>query len=379
MSAESDLAAGLSPEQLVPGDIPGLRAAAANAGALADQLASTARGLAYIELYGDHWTGLAADAYEAARDRDIGIFKRAARAFDEAAEALETYARTLGEARRLARSAREAYHRGRQRQAQDEAACAVPPTTPGVLFQDPYGIAGAVTTLTEARDDVRRAAAVAASKLRDAAAVAPRQSSLVRPRKDFDPSPLTRPIVGLATAPWRLARGAAVGLGDSLIGSAYTGTPYAGHYADRAERGWSQENAAALTMLSLLPLGRGEAVLGRLAGGLGPAQREAADGALGASASTAAKAPASIDDVWRQLPKGDQERTVRLVESRSQLEAIYSMLARGGQVVHAPRYNGVMVQRGDGIRVGLRQESKSGGYTIDIQRPNEPLRKIHIR
>ena|GEM_PF-2183698 len=79
----------------------------------------------------------------------------------------------------------------------------------------------------------------------------------------------------------------------------------------------------------------------------------------------------------RRVPKGRSDG-VRTVRSDAELEDIYGMLSRGGEPVHVPRYKGTWLERGDGIRLGLREASKSGGRTIDIRYLDGTIRKVHI-
>lgn len=43
-----------------------------------------------------------------------------------------------------------------------------------------------------------------------------------------------------------------------------------------------------------------------------------------------------------------------------------------------PGYRGRWIGRSDGVRIGLRNASKSGGRTIDIRYPDGITGKVHI-
>jgi hypothetical protein len=86
-----------------------------------------------------------------------------------------------------------------------------------------------------------------------------------------------------------------------------------------------------------------------------------------------------VDEVLAGLQSGRQAH-VRTVGSDAQLQDVYDTLSHGGVPVEVPRYKGSWVQRPDGVRIGLRESSTSGGRTIDINEPNnETPWKVHIR
>jgi hypothetical protein len=97
----------------------------------------------------------------------------------------------------------------------------------------------------------------------------------------------------------------------------------------------------------------------------------------GISKATAGEALAKPEDVLGRLPKGRQP-SVRTVGSEAELQRVYDELAHGGTSIEVPGYKGSWVERPDGIRVGLREISKSGGRTIDIRMPDGKTWKVHI-
>jgi RHS repeat-associated protein len=66
------------------------------------------------------------------------------------------------------------------------------------------------------------------------------------------------------------------------------------------------------------------------------------------------------------------------VDSAEELQALYDELSRGGEPATPEGYNGEMVKLPDGTRVGLRNTSGSGGPTIDIHQPGQPVVKVHL-
>lgn len=106
--------------------------------------------------------------------------------------------------------------------------------------------------------------------------------------------------------------------------------------------------------------------------GLGVKAAKTAKAAKGAD-----EALTSVDDVLGGLSKG-RSSGVRTVGSDAELEEVYGTLTRGGTRYDVPGYKGTWIERSDGVRVGLRDASKSGGRTIDIRYPDGTTGKIHI-
>jgi hypothetical protein len=100
--------------------------------------------------------------------------------------------------------------------------------------------------------------------------------------------------------------------------------------------------------------------------------------AVESGAKAADKIFAGVDDVWAGLRKGNSSN-IRTVESPQELDRVYGQLTRGSQPTRWKRYSGEVMRRSDGIEVGIRRGSKSGGAAIDIRIPDQVTRKIHIR
>lgn len=95
------------------------------------------------------------------------------------------------------------------------------------------------------------------------------------------------------------------------------------------------------------------------------------------AAEGAGRGLSSVDDVLGGLSKGRQP-SVRTVGSDRELQGVYDDLARGGSPIEVPGYKGTWVERPDGLRIGLRDVSKSGGRTIDVRLPDGTIFKVHI-
>lgn len=86
---------------------------------------------------------------------------------------------------------------------------------------------------------------------------------------------------------------------------------------------------------------------------------------------------AGVDDVLGGLAPSRQPG-YKTVGSDSELQGVYNTLSRGGRPVEVPGYKGSWVERADGVRIGLRDVSKTGGRTIDVRYPDGTIRKVHI-
>ncbi|WP_235533963.1 hypothetical protein [Sanguibacter sp. Leaf3] len=84
-----------------------------------------------------------------------------------------------------------------------------------------------------------------------------------------------------------------------------------------------------------------------------------------------------VDDVLGGLSRGKNSH-VQTVGSDAKLGEIYSALTRGGSLLSRPGYRGSWMQRTDGVQIGMRESSRSGGRTIDILFPDGTTRKVHI-
>jgi hypothetical protein len=108
-----------------------------------------------------------------------------------------------------------------------------------------------------------------------------------------------------------------------------------------------------------------------------PAPGRAVAKRLHVAAKSADEALTGVDEVLGGLSKG-RSSGVRTVGSDAELDDVYGTLTRGGTPVDVPGYKGTWIERSDGVRVGLRDASKSGGRTIDIRYPDGTTGKIHI-
>lgn len=195
MSAYDDLEADLDPEHLVPGDLPGIDAGALDGGVFADQLADFRKGINYIELNGQNWTGQAADVYEAVKDTHLHGMANAVTAFDNASSALAEYAGAMRDARHLASVARDDYRKAKAAataawnkavETGDYAGLVKKPAEPLTLHDlltkpNPLHspIEAAVTKLEQARSDLKAAGVRAARRISEAGDLSPANADTI--------------------------------------------------------------------------------------------------------------------------------------------------------------------------------------------------------
>jgi hypothetical protein len=116
----------------------------------------------------------------------------------------------------------------------------------------------------------------------------------------------------------------------------------------------------------------GSAILGGLGGEGGKIP-----GAAPAAAIPGTSALRGVDDVLSGLSKGKQS-FVRTVPDEASLTRTFGELTERGTPTTWKNFSGTVIERGDGVQVGLRSYSKSGGPTIDIRMPDGQFYRIHV-
>lgn len=204
MSARSDLAAGMSPAQLVPGEVATLFTAAEVMDTWGAACRLIDHGLAKVEPL---WTGAAFEAWHSARLKQTGRWRAADEAFSAAATALDTYRTALVGARESAEYARTLYDTGlEKRTAALESArkTRAKMRAEGVrVYVEPNTGAGgsemerAATVLEAAREEVKSAGEAAARALNQAS---PPSESVWR--QGIRLASWTSPVAALIGANW---------------------------------------------------------------------------------------------------------------------------------------------------------------------------------
>jgi RHS repeat-associated protein len=98
-------------------------------------------------------------------------------------------------------------------------------------------------------------------------------------------------------------------------------------------------------------------------------------GEEGAAAEGAVEGSTAVEDALAGLTPGDSPG-VYTVDSPEELQQIYDELSAGGKPTSSS-YAGQEVELSDGTRVGIRETSKTGGPTVDINQGGTQY-KIHV-
>ena len=95
------------------------------------------------------------------------------------------------------------------------------------------------------------------------------------------------------------------------------------------------------------------------------------------AANTGSTALRGVDEVLGGLSKGKQG-FVRTVPDEASLNSTFAELTQGGSPTTWKNFSGTVIERGDGVQVGLWSCSKSGGSTIDIRMPDGSFYRIDV-
>lgn len=98
---------------------------------------------------------------------------------------------------------------------------------------------------------------------------------------------------------------------------------------------------------------------------------------LPVAAKAGTNALRSVDDVLAGLPQGNQS-WVRMVPDEGALTTKFDELTVGGKPTTWKNFDGTVIERGDGVQVGMRSYSGSGGGAIDVRMPDGSRIRIHV-
>jgi hypothetical protein len=70
---------------------------------------------------------------------------------------------------------------------------------------------------------------------------------------------------------------------------------------------------------------------------------------------------------------------VHTVPNELVLRELFAVLTDGATRRDRPTYDGEWFVRPDGVEIGLRSSSRSGGATIDVRYPDHHQRKVHVQ
>ncbi|MFC5137042.1 hypothetical protein ACFPK1_02265 [Actinomycetospora rhizophila] len=95
-------------------------------------------------------------------------------------------------------------------------------------------------------------------------------------------------------------------------------------------------------------------------------------------ADAGSDAPLPPAEQLRSVGEPGKNRNVRQLPTSGDVEALYEDLADGAEPTSWTNYSGRVVRLSDGTEIGLRDEARSPGTTIDARLPNGERWKIHI-
>ena len=183
------------------------------------------------------------------------------------------------------------------------------------------------------------------------------------------------PEVGTTRAPYNYAGDNPVNRGDASGRSSWN--PF-------SESFWTEGNVISESPLNPIPYYEAEiesyengcGYLASVAHGLEGAVVGALDASgLGEEGLAAEEGSTAIEDALAGLKAGNSPG-VYTVDSPEELQQIYDELSSGGKPTGSS-YSGQEVELSNGTRVGIRETSKSGGPTIDINQGGTQY-KIHV-
>lgn len=86
-----------------------------------------------------------------------------------------------------------------------------------------------------------------------------------------------------------------------------------------------------------------------------------------------------VNDILKAKTRKGKSEPHREVDTPEELEEVYKDITRGGKPIEPPKnYDGTRVELPDGTQIGLRNNSTSGGPTIDINPPAGRPIKVHL-
>ena len=112
--------------------------------------------------------------------------------------------------------------------------------------------------------------------------------------------------------------------------------------------------------------------------GVAAADATGIDSLIAGIAGIAGKeATASVVEALSALEAGDSP-DVFVVSSDAELQSLWDALSAEGTPVSWSTYDGQAVRLPNGTTIGIRETSRTGGRTIDINQPGQPQVRIHI-
>ena len=88
---------------------------------------------------------------------------------------------------------------------------------------------------------------------------------------------------------------------------------------------------------------------------------------------------AGVREVVQSATEPGKNPPYRQVDTSAEVSSIYDKMASEGRVLDVGRYPGTGVVLPDGTELRYRQDSKSGGPTVDIRYPDGSIVKVHVK
>ena len=86
-----------------------------------------------------------------------------------------------------------------------------------------------------------------------------------------------------------------------------------------------------------------------------------------------------VDKLVKEKTRKGKSRNVREIDDLQELKELFEDLIEGADESDAwGDYDGPVYKQKDGTLIGLREKSRSGGSTIDIEYPNGKDIKVHL-
>ena len=85
-----------------------------------------------------------------------------------------------------------------------------------------------------------------------------------------------------------------------------------------------------------------------------------------------------VEEIVKQKTRKGNNSGVREADTPEEVRDIYKEITRGSEPDDVSSYDGERRLLPDGTRIGLREDSKSGGLTIDIKTPRGSKLKVHL-
>lgn len=95
-------------------------------------------------------------------------------------------------------------------------------------------------------------------------------------------------------------------------------------------------------------------------------------------ASSGPTTSADVREILLARTQPGKNKPNRQMSTEEEIRDLYEDLTVNGKPSEMPHYDGQVKELPDGTKIGIRDDSRSGGVTIDIRAPGEKPRKVHL-